>query len=186
MTEDDALIWIDFMTNRIFGWDIVMAIDPKTGKCDGRTRRCRAAGELMRDIQFNMPRFPDLLAAVMADRDVVAMWPEHMRAVVRFRIEHKVPRDWNEPTSDVYRAGRKETHGEDWPDWLIEHGKPAAIEDHPEFPARSDIYNAWRSDCDAGLPVEEVLARNAERKAGQHIFGGKRFPVVTGSTEKHL
>lgn len=174
MTEDDAMIWIDFMKNRIFGWDIVMAIDPKTGKSDGRTRRCREAGKLMRDIQLNMPRFPDLLAAVMASRDVAAMWPEDMQATIRFRIEHKVPRDWNEPSSDLYRAERMETHGEDWPGWLVGHGKPATIEDHPEFPARSEIYRAWKADCAAGLPVEEVIARNAARKVRPDISGSVR------------
>lgn len=172
MTEDHALIWIDFLHCRLFGWDIAMAIDPKTGRNDHRTRRNREAGELMRDISFNMPSFEVLLAAVMADRDIVAMWPEAMRETVRFRIDHKVPRDHNEPTSDLHRAGKREHQSEDWPDWIVGHGEPATVDNHPPFPPRSELYIAWKADCRAGLPASEVIgrgaARRAERPYGRH------------------
>lgn len=140
MTEADALILMHFQDARIFGWDIVLAINPRTGRYDGRTRRSKEASELMRDLVFNRPSFDVLLQALKDEEDVVELWPEAMRETVRFRIEHKVPRDHNEPTSDVFRASMRDHQGEDWPEWLHDHGKGAAVEDHPPFPPRSERY----------------------------------------------
>lgn len=169
MTDDDALVWIEFLDARMFGWDVVMGIDPETGRTDFRTRRAKSATELQRDLWFNRPSLELLLQSVMAERDAADLWPETMRETVRFRMEHKVPRAPNEPTSDHYREMKREAGGEDWPDFVLSHGKPATVDDHPPFPPRSDLYNAWKADADAEMASEKVIARHHARKAGRRL-----------------
>ncbi len=142
MTEDKALQMFDLINERIFGWTIVLSISPDKGGRDGRTRRCRDADELFRDLILNQPDFDDLLACLIADGDPVLLWPESLREVVRFEIDHKVPRDLNEPTSAAGAASRVECGQDPLPDWLMQHGKAASIDEHPPFPARTPAYKA--------------------------------------------
>lgn len=148
---------MDFYDTRLFGWDIVMAMDPKTGRTDGRTRRCKEAGELMRDLIFNRPDFDTLLAAVREEQDIALLWPTAMQEVVRFRLAHKVPRDINEPTSNETVAKRLGIGHRDWPKWLLHHCAIASVDDHPPFPPRSDVYRSW----EAGAALSGNAARSA-------------------------
>jgi len=140
MNKPDAYLFYDHLLNRIMGWDIVMAMSPETGRIDFRTRRSKEAMELMRDIILNNPKVDTVLACLEVDGDVTELWPEELREVVRFRIGHKVPREHNEPTNQHAVADRKEHGGAEYPDWLLAHGEPATVADHPPFPKRSALY----------------------------------------------
>ncbi|WP_299939446.1 hypothetical protein [uncultured Nitratireductor sp.] len=144
MSEDDIHCFADLMIGRIMGWGIPMSINPKTGYVDSRTKRARAENHLRQDILMNLPGYLKLTECLRTGGDVVELWPEELREVVRFRISHKVPRDCNEPTSDYSREAREESGNDPYPEWMMQHGTIATIDDHPPYPPKTQVYKCWQ------------------------------------------
>lgn len=144
MTEDDALLFYEMLDQRLSGWSIPLSMNPRTGATDHRTRQAKAEHVFMLDVSLNRGSLDETVAALMVGRCMSTVWPEPMREVIAFRLNHKVPRPINEPTSSISVALRAEIGNPRFPDWMLAHGIPAAAGDHPPYPEPSELYLAWR------------------------------------------
>lgn len=133
LTEAEALAFYDLMMARFFGWSLVLGM--VDGKTDFRRRQTKDAHGLFRDIFRARGPFLAELKALQNSEAIVELWPEEYREVVRFQIDHKVPRVENEPTSAHYAATMREGGRTDYelPDFLKDHGASAAVDDHPAW-----------------------------------------------------
>ncbi|KHJ55130.1 hypothetical protein LA66_00110 [Aureimonas altamirensis] len=161
ISEDDALGFAQLINNRICGWTIVLGM--KDGRTDFRRKRARQAHHLMHDLLMNMPCLPAIVDAIQAGDDPVNLWPECLRETVRFQIEHKVPREENEPTSARNRRLRAEGFGCPIPSRFDDHGLQATIADHPPFPNPSPILQTWKRE----------IAADRRRSALRVVEGGR-------------
>lgn len=145
MTEDEAIDFVMFMDERIRGWGTPLSVNPRTGYADFRTRAAKQNHVFTVDLALQGVSFADLLACVQRGGHYADLYPEPMRDVIRFRTDHIVPRDINEPSSALSIKHRAEYQGlPPLPEWILAYGKPATIADHPPYPEPSDAYKAWK------------------------------------------
>lgn len=120
MTNAEAYIFYRFCNSRFAGWEVVERI-----KHHHRSNARQAANELFLEISISKPKFGDFVAAAMAGEPVHLLLPEHLQVEVERRLNTKVPRDFNEPTSSEFTEGMPEDGRTDYllPDFLANHGR---------------------------------------------------------------
>lgn len=141
MNRSEAYLFYEMVDQRLFGWTTPLSFNPRTGHSDARTKNGRAAHDFFADMV--LCRANDIGAAldlIIAGKCLSEQWPKSMREVIHFRINHRVPRDENEPTSAVSIADRLERGLAPFPEWILAHGSPATVEDHPEYPSHSALF----------------------------------------------
>lgn len=122
MTEEQAYQFLDFVSWRISGWEVV---DRK--KHHPRSKAANAVMARFRNIIMHQPTVDDFLAAAMEGSPVHLLWPEDLRDEVERQINTKVPRAINEPTSEEFMQSMHEHGRAGWmlPDFLRDHGRDA-------------------------------------------------------------
>ncbi|WP_185982839.1 hypothetical protein [Aureimonas mangrovi] len=133
MSTAEAGAFHELILARLFGWSI--ALGPQDSKRGRRKQALPSADALFRELFIAKPSWAVSLTAMTAGEDVVELWPERLREVVRFQIDHKVPRVENEPTSAHYAETMREGGRIDYalPAFLADHGSTASVEDHPAW-----------------------------------------------------
>ncbi|MFI3904315.1 hypothetical protein [Ochrobactrum sp. S1502_03] len=156
MTEDDAIDFMVFMHDRIRGWGIPLSVNPRTGFADFRTKAAKQNNTFLTDMALQHAGFENLVKCIQNGGHYADLYPEPMRDIIRFRADHIVPREWNEPSSPVSIQQRAEYQGlPPLPDWILRYGKPASIADHPPYPEPTDIFKAW--DSEPPVPQSNVI-----------------------------
>ncbi|PCK77875.1 hypothetical protein [Rhizobium sophoriradicis] len=117
LTEQEAYFYLDFVSFRIFGWNIVDRI-----KHHPNSNACKAVDKRFRDLIGNQPSVNEFINAAMNGEPVHLLWPPEMQDEVKRAITSVVPRAVNEPTSDEFIQGMHEDGRTDWviPDFIKE------------------------------------------------------------------
>lgn len=156
MTEDEAIDFMMFMSERIRGWGTPLSVNPRTGFADFRTKAAKQNHVFLTDMALQQAGFENLLKCIQSGGHYADLYPEPMREIIRFRADHIVPREWNEPSSPVSIKHRAQYQGlPPLPDWILSYGKTASIDDHPPYPEPTDIFKAWDSEPPA--PQSNVI-----------------------------
>ncbi|CDN91782.1 hypothetical protein [Agrobacterium tumefaciens] len=141
MTEEEAMAFHDFIHARLFGWNVAISSNNPRGMCDGRFASTKIGDRLLREVFLNETHWRESVAALMAGTEPACLWPEPMREFIRFCIEHRCPREINEPLSEEGCAKRTEMQGmPPWPEFLRKYDKPATLADMPALPPPSEEY----------------------------------------------
>ncbi|AVH40631.1 hypothetical protein At1D1609_05790 [Agrobacterium tumefaciens] len=143
MTEEEAMAFHDFIHARLFGWNVAISSNNPRGMCDGRFTSTKIGDRLLREVFLNETHWRDSVAALMAGTDPACLWPEPMRDFIRFCVEHRCPREINEPLSEEGQEKRTRMQGmPPWPEFIHQYDKPATLADMPELPPESDEFKA--------------------------------------------
>jgi hypothetical protein len=123
LTLDESHAYLDFVGWRLLGWSVVDRMGHH-----GNSKAAKLADERFREIIGAQPKYGDFVAAAMAGTPVWMRWPAGMQDEVERRINTKVPRAVNEPTSPEFAASMRESQHGHWelPDFLKDHGRELA------------------------------------------------------------
>jgi hypothetical protein len=139
-TELKAYDLYEFIQKRIFGWTVVLGMNG-ADKTDGRTKQRKVADRLFREAYLNCPHPDECVQRLLSGEDPETLWPEEQQDFVRFCLWHRVPREMNEPLSEVTFEHRP-SDVRVWPDFLLQYNKSARVEDMPPPFPPSDDYRA--------------------------------------------
>ncbi len=136
MIRDEAYQLHDFIQKRIFGWTIVLGMNPETGRTDGRRKEAKLADRLLRESFMTGCKFPEAIEAIQRGEDPVLCWPERFQEFIRFCLWHRVPREMNEPLREK-DFDEYPNQSRDWPESFKQYDKPATLADMPPLPELS-------------------------------------------------
>lgn len=131
LTQEEAMAFHDFIHARLFGWNVAISSNNPRGMCDGRFTSTKIGDRLLREVFLNETDWRDSVTALMAGTEPARLWPEPLREFIRFCIEHRCPREINEPLSEEGHKRRTEMQGmPPWPDFLRKYDKPGDLGRH--------------------------------------------------------